>query len=443
MKRKIKPLLTTSAVLALACTAVAQNANQSKTHRADYSRQETAQEHRMERLNGAVKTSDLIGMDVKNQQDKELGSVEDLWVDMESGRIVLVMVSSGGFVGIGDSLTAVPPSALRHDAANEVLALNATEEQFENAPKFETDMWDDSSSSKGLAAIYRHFGEDTAFNSISEGRNPGDGRRNQMGALNEKDRTSDQRDVATRNNDTSLNESRANSTVRDLMASERSGKVQRASDILGMTVKNRQNETVGDVDNIVVDLSSGRMVAVVLSSGGFLGMGDELSAVPSSKLQLNEDGDEFQLDVTKEQLSAAPRFKPDQWPDFTQPRHAVGVYSAFRMEPYFNRDASRQADNTGRNVQDSDGESITSMDQGNSVADIQTTASIRRDIHAADGMSMNARNVKIITKNGKVTLRGPVDSAEEKRLIGEIANRIARPANVDNQLTVKLNVSSN
>ena len=58
-------------------------------------------------------------------------------------------------------------------------------------------------------------------------------------------------------------------------------------------------------------------------------------------------------------------------------------------------------------------------------------------------MSINARNVKIITQNGHVTLRGPVNTAEEKRVIGEIANRIARSENVDNQLEVKLTASNN
>ena len=58
-------------------------------------------------------------------------------------------------------------------------------------------------------------------------------------------------------------------------------------------------------------------------------------------------------------------------------------------------------------------------------------------------MSVNAKNVKIITKDGQVTLRGPVNTAEEKRLIGEIADRIARSGNVDNQLEVKLTTSSN
>ena len=58
-------------------------------------------------------------------------------------------------------------------------------------------------------------------------------------------------------------------------------------------------------------------------------------------------------------------------------------------------------------------------------------------------MSVDAKNAKIITKDGHVTLRGPVNSTEEKRLIGEIAERIAGARNVDNQLEAKLTASNN
>ena len=99
---------------------------------------------------------------------------------------------------------------------------------------------------------------------------------------------------------------------------------------------------------------------------------------------------------------------------------------------------SKNADNTGRNAADRDDKTLTPMDQGNSKADLETTARIRREIVAAKNMSVNAQNIKVITNGGKVTLRGPVNSAEEKRLIAEIADRVARHENVDNQLEVKV-----
>jgi hypothetical protein len=222
----------------------------------------------------------------------------------------------------------------------------------------------------------------------------------------------------------------------------RLGQVQRASKLMGTSVKNLQDEKLGKVENLLVELPSGRVVAVVVSSGGFLGMGDELSAVPPAALRFTADRDNLQLDTSKEKLSRAPHFKANQWPDFGQPSYADEVYRAYRVEPYFTTNVTAAADNTVRNVRDRNNNTLTPLDQGNSKADVATTAQIRKEIIAGK-MSMNARNVKIITLNGQVTLRGPVNSAEEKRLIGEIADRIARSENVDNQLEVSLTTSSN
>jgi hypothetical protein len=211
---------------------------------------------------------------------------------------------------------------------------------------------------------------------------------------------------------------------------------------MGTPVKNLQDEKLGKVENFAVDLSAGRVIAVIVSSGGFLGMGDELSAVPPTALRFNTERDVLQLDASKEALSNAPHFKSGQWPDLGQPSYADGVYRAYRVEPYFTTNSVSSADNTARNVRDRVNRTLTPLDQGNSTADRDTTAQIRKEIVAGKGMSMNAKNVKIITIDGQVTLRGPVNTSEEKRLIGEIADRIARSGNVDNQLDVKLTTSS-
>jgi hyperosmotically inducible periplasmic protein len=86
---------------------------------------------------------------------------------------------------------------------------------------------------------------------------------------------------------------------------------------------------------------------------------------------------------------------------------------------------------------DSDYAVMTSYDQGNSRADKNTTARIRRDIVANDSISVNARNVNITTNQGRVTLRGWVYTSKEKNLIHQIANRYAGSSNVYNQLVIK------
>ena len=95
------------------------------------------------------------------------------------------------------------------------------------------------------------------------------------------------------------------------------------------------------------------------------------------------------------------------------------------------------ADNTARNERDASDDSKTSGDQSESPEDIKITAAIRRAIVADDSLTMTATNVKIITADGKVTLRGPVKTAAEKTKIAELAKKEAGKATIDNQLEVK------
>ncbi|MEO5754644.1 MAG: BON domain-containing protein [Chthoniobacterales bacterium] len=95
------------------------------------------------------------------------------------------------------------------------------------------------------------------------------------------------------------------------------------------------------------------------------------------------------------------------------------------------------ADNSGRNTRDRSGETKTSGDQSNSSADVDITAAIRRAVMGDDSLSMTAKNVKIITADGVVTLRGPVQTAAEKATIAKLAESNAGGAKIMNQLEVK------
>jgi osmotically-inducible protein OsmY len=93
------------------------------------------------------------------------------------------------------------------------------------------------------------------------------------------------------------------------------------------------------------------------------------------------------------------------------------------------------ADNTGVNERDESPSAIMPTDQGESDTDLEVTQKIRKAVMDDDSLSFTAKNVKIITQDGKVTLRGPVKSAQERSSIGAAAKRFA-PGNVDNQLEV-------
>jgi len=94
--------------------------------------------------------------------------------------------------------------------------------------------------------------------------------------------------------------------------------------------------------------------------------------------------------------------------------------------------------NTAANVRDRDGDTKTPIDQNENKKDIDTTANIRKRV-VDTKMSTDAHNVKIITQDGRVTLRGPVKSADEKKNIEEIARAVAGDTNVDSQLEVQSN----
>jgi osmotically-inducible protein OsmY len=93
--------------------------------------------------------------------------------------------------------------------------------------------------------------------------------------------------------------------------------------------------------------------------------------------------------------------------------------------------------NTAINERDRSGETQTSGDQSNSSADLKITQAIRQALMKDSELSITAKNIKVITNNGQVTLRGPVRNAEEKAKINQLAKSAAGDAKIDDQLDVK------
>jgi len=229
-------------------------------------------------------------------------------------------------------------------------------------------------------------------------------------------------------------DARRNDTL-DSRRGVRTENVAKASDVIGMEVKNLQGEKLGKVENLVVDLETGRIIRVIVSSGGFLGIGDELSAVPPSAFRRDANQNILHLDMSKEALAQAPHFKPRDWPNFSDPTYDTGNYRTYGTRTdadAVGRSAAVQS-NVGR---DRDVTGLTASDQATNKRDVEITRQVRRDLRNQKGLSVNAQNVKIITVDGHITLRGPVNTDEERRLIGDIAARAAQNAPIDNQLEV-------
>ncbi|HEY9679289.1 MAG TPA: BON domain-containing protein [Drouetiella sp.] len=94
------------------------------------------------------------------------------------------------------------------------------------------------------------------------------------------------------------------------------------------------------------------------------------------------------------------------------------------------------ADNTAQNKNSTRKEAVTAEKQDNKKSDVESLAAIRKAIVAKDGLSMNAKNVKILYSKGVCTLRGPVDSADEKNTVESVVKSCDCVTSVKNLLTV-------
>lgn len=108
-----------------------------------------------------------------------------------------------------------------------------------------------------------------------------------------------------------------------------------ANTLEGNDVVNRAGDQLGTIDEIMLDVPSGRVAYAVLSSGGFLGLGDRLFAIPWRALTLDTDRKCFILDASKEFFDNAQGFDKDHWPSMADERWATDLHTYYRVDPYW------------------------------------------------------------------------------------------------------------
>lgn len=108
-----------------------------------------------------------------------------------------------------------------------------------------------------------------------------------------------------------------------------------ASTLNGNRVVNSKGEDIGKIDEIMIDVPTGRIGYAVLSFGGFLGMRDKLFAIPWNHLALDEDQHVFVLNLDKATLERAPGFDKNNWPDMSDREWGSRIYTFYGSEPYW------------------------------------------------------------------------------------------------------------
>lgn len=113
-----------------------------------------------------LSSSTLVGDDVVNPQGEDLGTIEDLVINTESGRVVYAVLSFGGILGFGDKHFAVPLEALRLDTHNKRFELDVDKERLENAPGFDKDNWPRTPDDAFVKEVYGYYGKSDIYDRL-------------------------------------------------------------------------------------------------------------------------------------------------------------------------------------------------------------------------------------------------------------------------------------
>lgn len=107
-----------------------------------------------------------------------------------------------------------------------------------------------------------------------------------------------------------------------------------ASTISGESVKNLEGEELGKIEDLVIDLGSGRVAYAVVSFGGRFMRAGKLFAIPWASLAVDQGDKKMLLNVAREKLEAAEGFDKDHWPDMADPAFQIRTYGYFGIEPW-------------------------------------------------------------------------------------------------------------
>jgi len=189
------------------------------------------------------------------------------------------------------------------------------------------------------------------------------------------------------------------------------GYVERTTRLMDMVVGNLQGEKLGKVWSMTLDIPRGRILTIVVRAPGNF---RTMSIIPATALSFNSERTALLLDDTRVEYADEPRLI------FTEAAFGQKAYT--HEEPYKGPRTS------------------AALRQGSSYRDLDQTVRINKDIRSTN---IDCRNVHVGTLNGRVTLRGWVDTEEDRRRIGEIAITTCRMELVDNQITVGRPVGPN
>jgi sporulation protein YlmC with PRC-barrel domain len=226
-----------------------------------------------------LRASQLVGARVRNAAGDNLGEIEELVIPSGDEDEMLVILSVGGLLDVGDKLVALPYDDLRVSADGDTFYIDRTEAQLKAAPAFTYEAQAEAQARSDRRDTQRAPARTTAATTTTD-----------------RPRTTAPRTVTA---------AKSANVVLDVFD-------YRASDLIGATVLDDRGESVGKIDDIVVSTEDDKLHAVI-AIGGFAGFGEKLISMPFEDLQITSDDDtpQVRIAMTGEQLEQLVASRPE------------------------------------------------------------------------------------------------------------------------------------
>lgn len=287
-----------------------------------------------------IRMSQLVGMDVRNARGENLGDIKDLVVDADSGRVQYAVVGIGGFLGIGEKLSAFPMSAFKvtadargGTAAGSGRMLDNDGVKGDRGP-IGSDRTPAERAAQGKAGPIDNDGvkgDKGPIGSDRAGAAPATtgvarmGRGGMHAVLNadpqrlkrapnfDADQWPDWNDATYR--------SEVDRAAGVNAPAGKAGRLVRASELLDADIRDAKSADVGEIDDLVVDVRNGQIRYAVIDFDRAWSMDDKLVAVPMASLKPSGDSGELRFSGERAQIERAPSFEKNSWPDLNEGRY--------------------------------------------------------------------------------------------------------------------------
>jgi sporulation protein YlmC with PRC-barrel domain len=249
-------------------------------------------------------TRKLIGRNVQTAQNESIGEIKSIYIGKD-GKVDSVIVSVGGFLGVGNREVSIAWSDLTISGNGETVMVNMTKDELKAKPEYKY------ANESYRGRIFTDSGLWTSSSRTSDATKPlsdnlADTTR-PAGRIAQTTKPADPTDKSTTNK--SITNMAATTSTGDFNAA---GNIS-ANALIGATVRNENRETVGKVEDLYVD-DTGAIKTIVVSVGGFLGVGAKDVAVKWSDVKFSRDGKSVVITTswTRDSLMTMPDYKHER-----------------------------------------------------------------------------------------------------------------------------------